>query len=234
MSAKKIMTTKELAEYIKLNEKTVLKMAQNRELPGVKIGNQWRFRLDAVDEYLQSDVIGSSREELDTIIDTADHIIPLSRLTEPSLIRMDFEAENIDGVLKALASTAREAGITPDADELFRRLKKREKMLSTAIGSGIAIPHPRHPDEGLFKKPNVVIARSIKGVDFAAPDNKKVFLFFMTCAANVIVHLRLLAKIARIFQNEGVFEKFMGASNENEIMRVLMEQEREKITIGAR
>ena len=49
----KVMTTKELAEYIKLNEKTIIKMAQNGELPGKKVGNQWRFHLMAIDNYLQ-------------------------------------------------------------------------------------------------------------------------------------------------------------------------------------
>ncbi|PIQ90302.1 MAG: MerR family transcriptional regulator, partial [Candidatus Omnitrophica bacterium CG11_big_fil_rev_8_21_14_0_20_41_12] len=37
-----IMTTRELANYIKLNEKTIIRMAQNGKIPGVKVGSQWR------------------------------------------------------------------------------------------------------------------------------------------------------------------------------------------------
>ena len=44
--------SKELAEYLKLNEKTIIKMAQNKDLSGVKVGNQWRFHRAAIDAYL--------------------------------------------------------------------------------------------------------------------------------------------------------------------------------------
>jgi len=71
-----IMTTRELAEYIKMNEKTVLKMAQRGELPGVKIGNQWRFHIDSIDEYIQKGVPKLPDNDLDLIIRTAEHIIP--------------------------------------------------------------------------------------------------------------------------------------------------------------
>ena len=56
-------------------------------------------------------------------------------------------------------------------------------MLSTAVGGGIAIPHPRSPNPSLFKKTNIIMARSNEGIDFTAPDNKRVHLFFMPCAS---------------------------------------------------
>ena len=233
MNPDRVMTTKELSNYIKLNEKTIIKMAQNKELPGVKIGNQWRFHVEAVDQHLQRDIVENTpSEELNTIIRTTDQIVPLSRLVDKSLIELDLEARTAKEVLRKLADIADKAGIVADKNKLINELEKREKMLSTAVGKGIAIPHPRHPSTELFMKPNIIIARSKNGVDFKAPDKKKVYLFFMTCAPDVFSHLRLLAKTAKVLQAETAIEKFMDASDNEEIIRILLELERNNIFPG--
>ncbi len=224
-----VLTTRELADYMKLNEKTILKMAQKGELPGVKIGSQWRFYLEAIDQYLQKDIMHTPEDELDSIINTASRIIPLSRLFEEALIELDMEAGTIEEVLQELANIAGLAGVTRDKENLYTQLQDREKMLSTAVGNGIAIPHLRNPSPILFKKPNILMARSKEGVDFHAPDKKKVHLFFMTCAPTMAVHLRLLAKISKLLHIEGVIDKFMGVSASDEIIRMLLEVERKHL-----
>lgn len=226
---KKVMTTKELAEYIKLNEKTIIKMAQNGELPGKKVGNQWRFHLEAIDNYLQENIITSSNDDLDSLIRTAERIIPLSRLTSPELIALDLQSQNREEILLAIAEIAQGAGLTPSAQVLYEELLKREEMLSTAVGDGIALPHPRHPSKELFQKPNIVICRSEKGIPFGAPDNKKVQLFFMICAPDICVHLRLLAKVSKVLNQKEVVKKFFPANSNTEILKVLLEIEREGI-----
>ncbi|MDP8292558.1 MAG: helix-turn-helix domain-containing protein [Candidatus Orphnella occulta] len=52
-----LLTTKDLAEYLKLNEKTVLKMAQTGQLPAFKIAKQWRFYRSAIDKYLHEQIV---------------------------------------------------------------------------------------------------------------------------------------------------------------------------------
>lgn len=229
MNKEKIMTTRELAEYIKLNEKTVLKMAQKGQIPGVKIGNQWRFHLTSIDNYLQDEIVHAPQNELDMLIRTTDHIIPLSRLIDPSLIFLNMKATNAAEAVRELAGYAYSAGITPDADALCAELKEREEMLSTAIGSCVAVPHPRHPDKQLFLKPNIMLYRSRVGIEFGAHDNKKVHLFFMICAPGIAVHLRLLAKIAKLLQIKDIIEKIIQADNNSDIITILLQQERIKI-----
>ncbi|MFH1383458.1 MAG: helix-turn-helix domain-containing protein [Candidatus Omnitrophota bacterium] len=127
--ADSIMTTKELAEYIKLNEKTVIKMAQNGSLPGVKIGNQWRFYLSAIDTHLQGDVLAKSDDELDMIIKTGKNIIPISRLFDPSLIELNLSAKQNKEVLYALSNIAVEGGLTSSVEVLFEQLKKKGEII---------------------------------------------------------------------------------------------------------
>lgn len=230
MEKEKVMTTMELANYMKLSEKTILKKAQSGELPGVRIGSQWRFNLAAIDKYLQEDIMhGTPKEELNIIIETAQNIIPLSRLMSPDLMNLNLKANIKEEVLSEIAEAAYKGGITSAKKTLLKQLVKREKMLSTAVGNGIAIPHPRNPNSSLFKKPNILMARSIEGIDFQAPDNKKVHLFFMICAPNMIVHLRLLAKVSKLLHIEGVVDKFMKISNSDEGIRVLLAIERNQL-----
>lgn len=220
-----VLTTQELSKYLKLNEKTILRMAQSGELPGFKIANQWRFYLSAIDEYLQDKIVKSPNYDFSKLASTSD-IMPLSRLVEQPYINMDLESDTRDNALGELAGIARDSGITNSSEEVFKQLQKREAMLSTAISNGVAIPHPRNPSDELFNRAGVIIARSVKGIDFLAPDHKKVHLFFMICAPDVVLHLRLLSKIAKLFKGKDVFKKIMNATSKDEIIKILLENER--------
>lgn len=232
MKQDKIFTTQELAKYLKLNEKTVIKMAQSGHLPGVKIGNQWRFHLKAIDNFLLKGLAKVPSEELYSIIKTDVDIIPLSRLTNHNLIELDLKATKIDAVLDKLAKIAHAGNLTSLEKKLFSELKKREKFLSTAIGNNVAIPHPRYPSPDLFLKAGVIILLSKKGVDYDAPDNRPVHIFFMPCAPNEHTHIRLLARISKFFHIPNVVEKLMQAETKDEVIQILLQFDREHIYAG--
>ena len=229
MSKNPVMTTKELAEYIKMNEKTVLKMAQNGQIPGVKMGKQWRFHLESIDNYLQNDIVESSGNELDQIIKTAKDIIPLSRLTGLDCIKIDSQAKTSNEVLSELSEIAYDQGLAESKINLFKELEKREEMLSTAIGNGVAVPHPRHPNSGIFKTPRIIMVRTRQGVNFGAVDNKPVYIFFMACAPSEFVHLRLLSKIAKLLKFTEVIRRLISSDSKEQIMQVFMEFDRERM-----
>jgi len=141
-------------------------------------------------------------------------------------VNLDLKSRKRDEVLYELAQIANKSGLTLYTKELFLQLKERENMLSTAVGDGVAIPHPRNPTTALFKKPNIIIARSKKGVDFFAPDNRKVHLFFMPCATDTMTHLRLLRKISKLPHTANIVQKFIHASDESEVIKILLEFEK--------
>jgi len=230
MTDNQILTTKELASYLKLNEKTVIKMAQSGELPGFKVGNQWRFYLLTIDEYLQDKIVTQPARPASGVIESKSVDIPLSRLTDESCIILDLRSGEGDGVLFELAEKAHQVGIAASIDSLLMQLKNREQMLSTAVGNGVAIPHPRNPNDELFRRTGLVIGRSVKGVAFNAPDAKKVHLFFMICATDVIRHLNLLSKVAGLMSAPGILKDFLKARTTEEIMRLLLGSERARIT----
>ncbi|MCF7870228.1 MAG: PTS sugar transporter subunit IIA [Candidatus Omnitrophica bacterium] len=229
MNKNQVLTTKELARYIKLNEKTIIKMAQNGEIPGVKVGNQWRFHIDAIDSYLQNKIVKSPEEKLNSIIEDKNSVVPLSRLVENKLMELDLGVKESKEVLSKLTDMADLVNLTPVPKILYQELLEREKMLSTAVGQKVAIPHPRYPSNKLFRENKIAIAISQKGIDYDAPDKKKVHLFFMICALSEAIHIRLLAMISKLIRAPETIEKFIKAESKEDIMRLLLEFERKSM-----
>jgi PTS system nitrogen regulatory IIA component len=107
-----------------------------------------------------------------------------------------------------------------DAQRLLDTLLDREKLGSTGIGEGVAIPHGKVP--GL---PTLVatFGRSTAGVDFRAIDGRPTHLFFTLFAPenSAGAHLKALARISRIFKTPAFRQAILEAANAGEIFRLI-------------
>ncbi|ACG75499.1 putative PTS IIA-like nitrogen-regulatory protein PtsN [Anaeromyxobacter sp. K] len=107
-----------------------------------------------------------------------------------------------------------------DGQRLVETLLDREKLGSTGIGEGVAIPHGKVPGlPGLMAS----FGRSAGGVDFRAIDGKPTHLFFALFAPenSAGTHLKALARISRIFKNPAFREAIMKAPDAAEIYRLI-------------
>jgi nitrogen PTS system EIIA component len=111
-----------------------------------------------------------------------------------------------------------------DPDRLVRILIEREKLGSTGIGDGIAIPHGKvDQTESLL----VSFGRSVQGIDFDSMDGKPAHLFFLLLAPETSAgsHLTALAKLSRLLKNSSVREKLMEAEDSDTIHQLIMDYE---------
>ncbi len=111
-----------------------------------------------------------------------------------------------------------------DRNRLMAVLLERERLGSTGIGEGIAIPHGKLKD---LDELAISFGRSTQGVDFEAMDGKPVHLFFLlvapeTCAG---IHLRALAKIARLLKNGSVRKRLGGGTGRDEIYAIIQQED---------
>jgi nitrogen PTS system EIIA component len=107
-----------------------------------------------------------------------------------------------------------------DAQKLLETLLDREKLGSTGIGEGVAIPHGKVTGlPGLTAS----FGRSTAGVDFRAIDGKPTHLFFALFAPenSAGAHLKALARISRIFKSPAFRESILRAANAAEIYRLI-------------
>lgn len=91
-------------------------------------------------------------------------------------------------------------------DELCRALLEREALLSTAIGRGIALPHPRNNLHFTPENQRVALFYLASPVDFAALDGLPVFALFMVLSADARSHLGVLAELAHLSRREDFHE----------------------------
>ena len=103
-------------------------------------------------------------------------------------------------------------------------LEDREKLGSTGIGEGVAIPHGKLP--GLSQL-TATFGRSVGGVDFDAIDGKPTHLFFALFAPenSAGIHLKALARISRLFKNANLRQAILKAQDEREIFRLIAEED---------
>lgn len=87
-------------------------------------------------------------------------------------------------------------------EELYDALCDREQILTTAVGNGIALPHPQYPIIKDDSNQRVFVCYLKEPVSMNALDNKKVFVMFIILSSNVQSHLQIIAKLARLIRKE--------------------------------
>jgi nitrogen PTS system EIIA component len=109
-------------------------------------------------------------------------------------------------------------------DRVLEVLGEREKLASTGIGEGVAIPHGKMP--GLDRL-YAVFGVSRPGVDFSSIDKRPTHLFFALVAPenSAGVHLKALARVSRLFRSPELREAILGANGSAAIYRLISEED---------
>lgn len=131
-----------------------------------------------------------------------------------------LSSDNKEGVLRELVDVISRAPQIGDRDELLKAVLKREKIMSTGIGLGIAVPHAKIESVSDF-----VIAMGIshRGVEFDSLDNKPVHIVVMIAgpANQQDRYIRILAKVVLALKDQKVRETVLKARTPQEVLRAL-------------
>ncbi len=111
-----------------------------------------------------------------------------------------------------------------DRDTLLNVLLERERLGSTGIGDGLAIPHALVDGLG---DPIIIFGRSRAGIPFESLDGMPVHLFMLIIADSAFldVYLKLLARISRLLKDNSLRKRLMEASDEAALMDILVERD---------
>jgi PTS system nitrogen regulatory IIA component len=148
----------------------------------------------------------------------------LDVLQEKTIIS-ELDATDKKGVLEELSGpVSKISGV--DQEEMVRVLLERERLGSTGIGEGIAIPHGKLRS---LQSLLVSFGRSRKGVDFEAIDGKPAHLFFLLMAPENSTgdHLRMLAGISRLLKDDTFRQRLMTAEDQHNLYAVIAEGDRD-------
>ncbi len=226
----RLMTLPELARYLHVGEKTALRLAASKKVPGFLVGNQWRFKRVAVDEWLEQQLTGES-DDFEEIPDGM--LVPLGDLLPDDAVVSDLRANDSLTVIEELAARAYSAGWLADKPWFVGALVERESLASTAMEGGVAFLHTRARDMGKIARPFIICGRSYEGIDFGAPDGKPTYIFFLLGLKYDRLHLPILGRLARLLRDSTTIAKLRAQPNVHK-MRALLLEEDQKAMSGAK
>jgi PTS system nitrogen regulatory IIA component len=148
----------------------------------------------------------------------------LDILTSDALVAPSLTGTTKTAVLRELAEHLAQQHSEIDAGRLVEVLWERERLGSTAIGDGIAIPHGKMPG---LKGVIGAFGRHVAGVDFDSLDGSPTHLFFLLVAPEDSVgqHLKALARVSRLLKDRAFRDRLVGAADGAEIFRLIREED---------
>jgi PTS system nitrogen regulatory IIA component len=209
-----ILTIEEVAKYLRVSERTVYDWAQKGEIPSGKIGTVWRFKKSEIEKWV------NDRLSVNKLL-PQNGAIHLETIISPDrILFLNFSAKR--DALLALADNLCLAPQIKNSQELAAEILKREELMSTAIGRGIAIPHVR-----LSSVTDLVVSVGISRtdiIDFQALDDEPVRLLFMIAAAynQHAYYLKTLSYFSARLKNKELRAALLAAKSTGEAYKLLV------------
>ncbi len=209
-----ILTIEEVAKYLRVSERTVYDWAQKGEIPSGKIGTVWRFKRTEIERWV-NERLSSTKSA------PADMASLVKNILSPERI-VFLEHQTKHDALVKLSQVLATAPQIKDGKELETEILKREELMSTAMGAGIAIPHVR-----LGSVTDLVMAIGISKVDiidFESIDGIPVRLLFMIAAAHNqhSYYLQTLSFFSTRLRNSDLRDGLLNAESPMEAYKLLI------------
>ncbi len=144
-------------------------------------------------------------------------------LTE-ELVVPELAGRTKPDVIEELAAVVHRVYPEIDQAALVRALEDRERLNSTALGEGVAIPHGKLPG---VKRVVAAFGRSRAGIDFQSLDGRPTHLFFLLVAPedSAGAHLKALARISRLLKDASFRERLMQAPDAAALFRTIRDED---------
>jgi len=226
------MTLEQVATYLHRDVREVSKLANRGYLPGQKVGGEWRFATVEVNHWIESQMHAYTEAELSALEvahrQHVEHEEPLvTGLLSEGAIGTHLHATTRKSLLRELVHLAEQSWQVYDPDAVLDAILQREQMGSTALDSGVAIPHPHRPLPAALGDSVIAFARLDSGSPFGGPLGAVTDLFFLVCCSDHRTHLRVLARLSRLFLRPNFLDDLRAAETPAEARQVIEMAERE-------
>ena len=210
-----ILTIEEVAKYLRVSERTVYDWAQKGEIPSGKIGTVWRFKKSEIEKWVNDRLSSGSKPVI------PGEQVQVKNILSPDRIIFLNHSTKHDALLE-LANNLSTAPQVKMSNELAVEILKREELMSTAIGRGIAIPHVR-----LSSVTDLVMSVGISKcdiIDFQTIDDVPVRILFMIAAAynQHAYYLQTLSFFSSKLKNKELKDALLNVTDPMEAYKLLI------------
>lgn len=151
--------------------------------------------------------------------------LKISKILKEKYITLDLKQNSKNKIIVELVDLLAASGRLKDKKGFANTILKREKLGSTGIGNGVAIPHSKSDKITDFV---LTFGRHDQGIDFGALDGENTYIFFMLASPekNVGGHLKILADISRLVKDKFVVELLKKSKTKKEVLKIISTYEK--------
>jgi len=216
------LSVRDAAQLLGVSEKTVYRWARQGDIPFTRVNDQYRFHRVELLEWATARRIPVAPE----IYQEPDEAAApsLSEALTGGGIFYRLSGDDVASVLREVVSHLRLPDEV-DREYLYQVLLAREQLGSTALGDGIAIPHPRNPIVLHVPRPTATLCFLDHPVDFHALDGKPVDTLFTLISPTARGHLHLLSRLAFCLRDPEMRELLAGQAGRDALLEGFREVE---------
>lgn len=215
-----IMTLEEVASYLRVSERTITDWVQNGELPGGKLGTSWRFKRSDIENWV-------NRKLTPRIKNWAAGEYSLSALLSPERTAI-LNCTTKDEALNQMVDLCLNIPGVINRQVLSEAIFKREQLMSTGIGLGIAIPHAR-----LNTVNDIYMAMGINTkelTDYDSLDGLPVRIIVLLIAGRDqhTEYVKTLSRVAALLKDKSIRDELLKQTTAEDVYREMIEKDSEQ------
>lgn len=211
-----IMTVQQVAQALHVSTREVVRMAEQRILPGLRVKDRWEFRAGEIWNWIERNIESLPRRRERDPHPAAAVDLLLTHVLLPRAVQLDASPKTRAALLRALADLAAECDPAIDAAYLAEELAQREQVSSTALERGVAVPHPSKPI--YLEQPALAVIRTANGIAFGERAGGLTDLFFLICAPDHVSHLLYLGRLCKLLIDTSLLDDLRAASTPDEFV----------------
>jgi len=148
----------------------------------------------------------------------------ISDILSPDVIEVNLDVKDKEDSLNKIIVLAAKSGKISDVEKVSRTIHEREKLVSTGVGKGFAIPH------GKTDAINDIIAAFVitkDPIDFDSIDGEPVRFIFLLVGKETLLntHIKLLSRISRLMNKDEFRAKLLQAKTKEEVLKIFKDEE---------
>ncbi len=221
-----------LARYLHLSPDKVAKLSDRGQLPGRKVGGEWRFAKADIHLWLERRIGASDEEELlavEGVLNASaaapqEQEVSIAELLPMEAIAVPLPARTRSSVIDSMVELAAQTGWLWDTGAMADAICSREELHTTALENGVALLHPRRPLPKILAQAFVALGVTSTGIPFGA-DVPMTDVFFLLASTEDRGHLRTLARLSRILAMPGFVESLRAAADGKAASQLVIDAE---------
>jgi PTS system nitrogen regulatory IIA component len=226
------MDLEQLAVYLQRDVRELNKLVSRGQMPGRKVGGEWRFVRAEINHWIETQLPEYDERQLTALESSGSAPAPpeepvISVLLTESTMAVPLRATTKPAVLRTLVQLAEQSWQVYDPEAILAAVQGREELASTALPSGVAIPHLHRPMPAALGDTVLAYGRTLSGIPFGAELGGLTDVFFLVLSRDDSTHLRVLARLARLLLRPGFVESLREAETVSDTWHMIDTAERE-------